>query len=156
MRIEEPNGDILVPPIVEETVEVVHSLPQERLQQRTLEERGESVQIIQERVQQSIEEQIVDAPLAEQVPVIEHVTPAPDSVHTASAPVVGYLAPGLEPSSSSAAHAAATKNDDIHEKLTRIINMFDSKREIFSLFECGSSSSTAAHAAPEQAPSKRR
>ena len=38
VRIEEPIGDILVDPIVEETVEVVHSLPQERLQQRTLDQ----------------------------------------------------------------------------------------------------------------------
>ena len=65
---------ILVPPAVEEIVEIVP--------------------IIQERFQQSIEEQIVVAPsparegrwkshLAEQVPVIEHVTPTPDAVHAA-------------------------------------------------------------------------
>ena len=93
---------------------------------------------------------------AEQVQVIEHVTLAPDAVHAASAPVVGCLVPDLESSSSSAAHAAATSNDDINEKLTSIINMFDSYREKFSQFECGSSSSTAAHAAPVQAPSKLR
>ena len=52
--------------------------------------------------------------LAEQAPVIEHVTPAPepDAVHAASAPVVGHLAPDLESSSSSAAHAATTSDDD--------------------------------------------
>ena len=70
-RIEETIGDILVPPIVEENVQVVRSLPQDRLQQRTLdqvlvlptvEETVESPQIVQDRVQQSIEEQIVDDP----------------------------------------------------------------------------------------------
>ena len=66
-----------------------------------------------------------------------------------SAPVIGNLAPDLESS-------AATSNDDINEKLKSIINMLDSDREIFSQFECGSSSSAAAHAAPVQAPSKRR
>ena len=151
LRIEEVIGDILVPPIVEETVEVVHSLPQERLQQRTMdqalvlptaEETVESVQIIQERIQQSIEEPIVDAPvpqtmeeqlvavaptparegrwkrhLAAQVPLIEHVTPAPDAVHVASALAVEYLAPGIEGGScsSSVAHAAATRTGDIVE-----------------------------------------
>ena len=72
--------------------------------------------------------------LAAQVPVIEHVTPAPDSVHAASAPVVEYLAPVIEceSSSSSAAHAALTRTDDIDEKLTNMINMLDSCREIFS------------------------
>ena len=37
-RIEVQIGDIPVPPFVEDTVEVVHSLPQERLQQRTVEQ----------------------------------------------------------------------------------------------------------------------
>ena len=59
--------------------------------------------------------------------MIEHVTASPDAVHAASAPVVGYLAPDLESSLS----AKATSNDDINEKLTSIINMFDSYREIF-------------------------
>ena len=70
--------------------------------------------------------------LAEQVPVIEHVTPARDAVRAACALVVGYLAPDLESSSSSAALAAATSNDDINEKLTSTINMFDSQRDLCS------------------------
>lgn len=37
-RIEEQIGDVLVPPIVEDTVEVVQIIPQERLQQRTVEQ----------------------------------------------------------------------------------------------------------------------
>ena len=65
--------------------------------------------------------------------MIEHVTPAPDAVHAASATVFGYLASDLESSSSSAAHAAATSNDDINEKLTSIINMFDSYWDMFAV-----------------------
>ena len=89
--------------------------------------------------------------LAAQVPVIEHVTPAPDAA--ASAPECGS-------SSSSSAHAALTRTDSIDEKLTNMFDMLDSYKEIFSplvsQLECRSSSSSAAHAAPVQAPSKRR
>ena len=101
-RIEVQIGDIPVPPFVDDTVEVVHSLLQERHQQRTVdpaqiiaeettlnianneipqerlperieeqiagipfpptvEEIEESVRIVQERVQLSIDEQVVDA-----------------------------------------------------------------------------------------------
>ena len=48
--IEEQIGDIPVPPIVEETVEVVHSLPQERLQQRIVDQE----QIVAEETTQNI------------------------------------------------------------------------------------------------------
>ena len=79
---------ILVPPTMEEIAEVVQITPQEPFQQ-------------------SIEDQIFDAScavapsparegrwkfhLSELVPVIEHVTPAPDAVHAATAPVVALI-----------------------------------------------------------------
>ena len=66
------------------------------------------------------------------------------------------VAPALESSSSSAAHAATTRNNDIDEMLTSIINVFNSYREIFSPFECDSSSSTTTRTAPVQAPSQPR
>ena len=124
-----------IPQFQEQFVESVQKTPQGRLPER-----------FEEPIENTPIEDILPA-----VPVIEHVTSAPDAVHAASHLWLVKLAPALESSSSSAAHAAATRNDDIDEKLTSIINV-----EIFSQFECGSSSSTAAHAAPVQAPSKRR
>ena len=64
---EEPIGDVHVSPIVEETVEVVHSLPQERLQLRTLDqvlvlptvEIVDALEIVDSVVPQVVEEQLV-------------------------------------------------------------------------------------------------
>ena len=69
--------------------------------------------------------------LAAQVPVVEHVTPAPDAVRAASAPVVQYFGPGIESgsSSSSAAHAAATRTDDIIEQLTNMCEHIEKRTE---------------------------
>ena len=74
-RIEEQIVDILVPPIVEETAEVVQIIPQERFQQSTVE------QIVVVPVPQVVEEQFV-AEEAIQTSVeirteVEYVAPAP-------------------------------------------------------------------------------
>ena len=68
-RIEVQIGDIPVPPFVEDTVEAVHSLPQECLQQRTVDQEQivaedttlniANKEIPQERLPERIEEQIV-------------------------------------------------------------------------------------------------
>ena len=84
---------------------------------------------------------------AAQVPVIEHVTPAPDAAHAASAPVVEHLAPVIECgfSSFSAAHAASTITDGIDEKLTIMIDMLDSCIRRYSLLWLLSSSVDLPH-----------
>ena len=67
-RIEEQIGDIPVPPIVEETVEVVRIIPHKRLQQRTVEQMVNALvpQVVDgtsERVRVRTAEQIVHAPI---------------------------------------------------------------------------------------------
>ena len=65
-RIEEQIGDIPVPPIVDETVEVVQVIPHERLQQRTVvpqiqKQIIENVQVIpRELFREHFDERIVD------------------------------------------------------------------------------------------------
>ena len=112
-RIEEQAGDIPVPPIVEETVEMVQMIPQELFPER-------------------VDERIVDFP----VPVI--VGEIPDGVsssrgvaHAAPAPVNEFLASVIEyvSSSSSAAHAAPTSTDSIFEQVTHICERIEKETE---------------------------